>query len=336
MNKINFYVFMQLFKSCTLIFFIFISIAWLLQTSRLFNIINIIQVKYTDIIILSGFLIPSLINITFPFILIFGIVLCFIKLEKDKEIIAIYSLGFGSQSIKYPLIVFGFFLSFLYLLFNFYISPFIYEKYKENEFELRNTINFEKFVLSNFIELNKSTVLDFEKNQKNFKNIFIKISEDNDSIIYSKKGQILSNNEEHSFNLIDGFKIDILDNEIEKLEFNTYSLLVPKNNKITYKNFDKNTQTFLDDIKSKNISNLLIKISDIIIFILIIIFYYKNNIIKHNYLLSNNIKFIVISIFVLIINQLIKNTEMNVNNLNLFIILNLFVFFIISNFSKIK
>ena len=32
---------MQLFKSCTLIFFIFISIAWLLQTSRLFTIINI-------------------------------------------------------------------------------------------------------------------------------------------------------------------------------------------------------------------------------------------------------------------------------------------------------
>ena len=102
---------MQLFKSCTLIFFIFISIAWLLQTSRLFTIINIIQVKYIDIIILSSFLLPSLVNITFPFILIFGIVLCFIKLDKDKEIVAIYSLGFGSKSIKKRLLVFSIFLS---------------------------------------------------------------------------------------------------------------------------------------------------------------------------------------------------------------------------------
>ena len=95
MNKINFYIFMQLFKSCTLIFFIFLSIAWLLQTSRLFSIINIVQIKFIDIFTLSIFLLPSLINITFPFILIFGVVLCFIKLDKDKEIIAIYSLGFG-------------------------------------------------------------------------------------------------------------------------------------------------------------------------------------------------------------------------------------------------
>ena len=327
---------MQLFKSCTLIFFIFISIAWLLQTSRLFTIINIIQVKYIDIIILSSFLLPSLVNITFPFILIFGIVLCFIKLDKDKEIVAIYSLGFGSKSVRNPLLVFSIFLTLLYLIINFFLSPLVYDKYKENEFKLRNTINFEKFMLSNFIELNDKTVLDFQKKENNFKNIFLKISKENDSIIFSKKGQIISNNKNHIFNLIDGFKIDILDREIEKLEFNSYTLSIPKDNNIQYDNIDKNTQTLIDDLKNNNIPNILIKISDITIFIFIVIFYYKNNILKHNYLLSNNLKFIVVSIFFLILNQLVKNAEMDFNNLIIFISINLIVFLTYITFSKTK
>ena len=90
-----------------------------------------VQIKFIDIFTLSIFLLPSLINITFPFILIFGVVLCFIKLDKDKEIIAIYSLGFGSNSIKYPLLSFGLILTLFYIIFNFYLSPIIYEKYNE-------------------------------------------------------------------------------------------------------------------------------------------------------------------------------------------------------------
>ena len=336
MNKINNYVFIQLFKSCTLIFFIFISIAWLLQTSRLFTIINIIQVKYLDIIILSSYLLPSLINITFPFVIIFGIVLCFTKLEKDKEIIAIYSLGFGSNSIKKPLFVFGIIITTIYLIFNFYLSPFVYEKYKEYEFELRNTINFEKFVLSNFIEINNKTILDFENNNKNFENIFIKIEEENESIIYSKKGVITSNKNEHIFNLIEGFKINIFEKEIEKLEFNSYSLLVPKKNKNVYDNIDQNTKTFIDDIKSSNLNNIILKFSDIFLFILIFILFYYSNILKHNYKLFNNIKFILVSILVLIINQLIKNTELTLNSLLIFIFINIIIFVIfIMTFKKL-
>ena len=41
-------------------------------------------------------------------------------------------------------------------------------------------------------------------------------------LIYAKKGKISSKGESHKFNLIEGFKIDILENEIEKLEFDTY------------------------------------------------------------------------------------------------------------------
>ena len=44
MNKINLYVFSQIIKSCTLVFFIFVSIAWLMQLSRLLSAMNNLQI----------------------------------------------------------------------------------------------------------------------------------------------------------------------------------------------------------------------------------------------------------------------------------------------------
>ena len=48
--------------------------------------LNVIQIKIINVFILSIYMIPNLINITLPFIVIFGLVLCFYKLDKDKEI----------------------------------------------------------------------------------------------------------------------------------------------------------------------------------------------------------------------------------------------------------
>ena len=77
MNKISAYIFIQIFKGCSLIFFIFVSIAWLLQLTRLISLTNLIQVDIITIIILSFYLLPYLITIIMPFVLIFGILLCF-------------------------------------------------------------------------------------------------------------------------------------------------------------------------------------------------------------------------------------------------------------------
>ena len=103
MNKINLYVFSQIVKSCTLVFFIFISIAWLMQLSRLFSYMNTLQINFISIFALSTWLIPNLLNVIFPLIIIFGLVLSFIKLHKDKEIDAIFSLGLSTNELKKPI-----------------------------------------------------------------------------------------------------------------------------------------------------------------------------------------------------------------------------------------
>ena len=90
LNKINVYVLFQILKSFTLVFFIFLSISWLLQLTRLFSLTNLIQINFINILQLSVYLIPNILTVIIPFILIFGILLCFIKLSKDREIIAVY------------------------------------------------------------------------------------------------------------------------------------------------------------------------------------------------------------------------------------------------------
>ena len=82
-KKIDKYIFLEISKGFLLILFIFLSISWLLQFTRLLSLTNLIQVDILTIFYLSFFLIPNLITIIIPFVVIFGLVITFLKLHKD-------------------------------------------------------------------------------------------------------------------------------------------------------------------------------------------------------------------------------------------------------------
>ena len=220
MNKINLYIFNQIVKSCTLVFFIFVSIAWLMQISRIFTMMNNLNIQFLDILSLSMWLIPNLINVTLPFITIFGLVLAFIKFERDKEIIAIYSLGLSTSEIKKPIIFLLVICIGIYFILNFIISPYSYDIYKKKEFELRNKIEFDKINISNFIELDNNLLIDFENNNQKFEDILINFINEDDNIIYAKSGTIIDEDNKLVFTLFNGFKLAINNEEIEKLKEN--------------------------------------------------------------------------------------------------------------------
>ncbi len=313
-NRINYYIFFHLLKSCCLIFFIFLSVSWLLQITRLFGLTNLVQIDVLNIIYLSVFLIPNLITVIIPFIIIFGILLCFIKLNKDKELIAIYSLGLEIQPIKYSIFIFTLLLIMFYSLLNFYISPKIYEQYKQNEFELRNKIDLNRVVTTNFLKINDKTTVDFKNKGKFFEDIFINFKDESENIIFAKKGKIKNDNNFIIFQLIDGFKLSInKNNNIEKLEFANYLFKIKNENSLEFYNYDRNSFTIFDDIENKNYLNISYKTIDIILTILIIFIFYKNNIINVKFDLKNNLIFIFYSVLILITNQLLKNSEVNLS-----------------------
>ena len=312
MKKIDKYIFLEILKGCLLILFIFLSISWLLQFSRLISLTNLIQVDIITIFYLSMFLIPNLISVIMPFVIIFGLIITFIKLHKDKEIISIYSLGLSTNSLSRSLKYFTILIILILLSFNFYISPKIYKEYKLKEFEIRNKIDFEKIVISNFLQINKNTFLDFKKDNQEFKEVFIKFSGNNDNLIYAKNATIIQDNDFFIFNLIDGFKITIIaDNKIEKLEFDNYNLKIKNNKFKTFDNFDKNTFNIFDDIKSKNYLNITHKGADVIFVLIIILFFYFKNIKVYRFDFYYLFIFITFSSILLILNQLLKNLEIS-------------------------
>ena len=310
MNKINLYIFNQIVKSCTLVFFIFVSIAWLMQISRLFTMMNNLNIQFLDIIILSMWLVPNLINVTLPFITIFGLVLAFIKFEKDKEIVAIYSLGLSISEIKKPIIFLLIFCIGISFLLNFIFSPYSYEIYKKKEFELRNKIEFDKINISNFIELDNNLLIDFENNNQKFEDILINFINEDNNLIYAKSGKIIDEDNKLVFTLFNGFKLAINNEEIEKLKFENYRIEFPSIKKNVYKNFDKNTVGIYELLNYKKDSNkiiLLQKTTDIFIILSFVLYFYLYIIKKNNYTHNNFFLFTIFTIFILITDNFLEN-----------------------------
>ncbi len=329
-SRINFYLFFQICKYFALILFIFLSVAWLLQITRLFTITNFMHIEVIEIIFLSFYLIPNIVNVIVPFILIFCLLLCFTRLNKDNELIAILYLGFGLKPFKNTLIFFTIFLLFFFSLLNFYLSPVIYEKYKIQEKELRNTIDFNNMTFSNFLNLNKNTILDFKKKNNQYIDIFISFKDEKYNIVYAKKGNIYNEKNFYKFQLSNGYKISVDEfNQVEKLEFLNYVLSIENKNINTDIISDRNTYTIFDDLDSYNYLNLSFKILDLFLIICIIILFYVNNLKKIKFNTTNNIFFSLLTISILIFNQILKNSEIILFNYTITLMSLIFFAFLI-------
>jgi lipopolysaccharide export LptBFGC system permease protein LptF len=329
MNKIDKYIFFELSKGCLFILFIFLSISWLLQFTRLVSLTNLIQVDIFTIFYLSIFLIPNLVTVILPIVIIFGLILSFLKLHRDKEIISMYSLGLKTNAIIKALFIFSVMSILLLLVFSLYLSPKIYKEYKIKEYEIRNNIDFEKIIVSNFIEINTNTFLDFKKDKEKFTEVFIKFKNEKDNFIYAEEATITQDINKFIFKLINGFRVTVVEkNKIEKLEFENYKLDIINNNFKTYDNFDKNTFSIFDDIRNKNYLNIVHKITDTIIVIIIILFFYFNNIKYYRFDFYYLTIFLFVSSVLLILNQIVINLEINYV-LNVLIFSSIFFTFII-------
>ena len=336
MKKINLYVFIQIIKSCTLVFFIFISIAWLLQISRLFSYLNNLQIDFVNVLFLSFFLIPNLINVTLPFIIIFGLIIAFIKFDKDKEIIAIFSLGLSIKEILKPFFLISIIAIFLYLFLNLFFSPYIYDKYKQKEFDLRNSINLDNINISNFIQLDENLILDFSKKEDVFEDVFIRFIGENENIVFAKKARIIKEPKKFIFNLSEGFKLSFINNKIEKLEFENYKLNFPLKNENNYNNYDKNTLTLFNLIKYKDYKSMIERMFDTLILITVIIFFYFNNIKDNKFSINHIFIYLFLSILIIIFQNIIKNLDFSLQFSFLLNIINFSIIYLFMLINKFK
>ena len=336
MKKINLYVFIQIIKSCTLVFFIFVSIAWLLQISRLFSYLSNLKIDFVNVLFLSFFLIPNLINVTLPFIIIFGLIIAFIKFDKDKEIIAIFSLGLSIKEILKPFFLISIITIFLYLFLNLFFSPYIYDKYKQKEFDLRNSINLDNINISNFIQLDENLILDFSKKEDVFEDVFIRFIGENENIVFAKKARIIKEPKKFIFNLSEGFKLSFMNNKIEKLEFENYKLNFPLKNENNYNNYDKNTLTLFNLIKYKDYKSMIERMFDTLILLTVIIFFYFNNIKGNKFSINHIFIYLFLSMLIIIFQNIIKNLDFSLQFSFLLNIINFSIIYLFMLINKFK
>ena len=334
-SLINYYLFTQILKNFFLILFIFLSVAWILQITRLFTVTNFIHVEILEILFLSLYLIPNIITIILPFIIIFGLLLCFVKLKKDNELISILSLGFGLRPFKITILLFSIVIIITFIFLSLYISPKIYEQYKIKELEMRNKLDFNNIKVSNFLNLDNSTILDFKKGRDEYFDIMISYTDSKENLIYAKRGNIINENDQYRFELINGFKISIDNKEqVEKLEFLNYILKIDNKNILNNEINDNNTYTIFDDLDSKNYINIIFKITDFIILIYIIFLFYTNHLKDINFNTSNNIYYSLSCIFVLITNQILKNSNITINKYTISILSIIIISLTLTYFKK--
>ena len=231
-------------------------------------------------------------------------------LDKDKELIAMFSLGLSIKEIKLPIIIITFIFMSIYIFLNLFVSPYVYKEYKEKEFKIKNEINIDDINLSNFLEI-ENIILDFKKDNNEFKEIFINYKEKKENIIYAKKGKIINEDGKIIFNLFNGFKLSFIDEENEKLEFENYKLEFLLNSLPTYKIFDKNSQTILNLIEEKNYSMMVEKFFDFLVLLIVIYLFYKFNIKGNNYKLNSIFVFLFVSLLINIFHNIIKNIDLD-------------------------
>ena len=297
---------------------------------------NNLQIDFENVLFLSFFLIPNLINVTLPFIIIFGLIIAFIKFDKDKEIIAIFSLGLSIKEILKPFFLISIITIFLYLFLNLFFSPYIYDKYKQKEFDLRNSINLDNINISNFIQLDENLILDFSKKEDVFEDVFIRFIGENENIVFAKKARIIKEPKKFIFNLSEGFKLSFINNKIEKLEFENYKLNFPLKNENNYNNYDKNTLTLFNLIKYKDYKSMIERMFDTLILLTVIIFFYFNNIKDNKFSINHIFIYLFFSILIIIFQNIIKNLDFSLQFSFLLNIINFSIIYLFMLINKFK
>ena len=102
-----------------------------------------------------------------------------------------YALGLKTNAIIKALFFFTLISILFLLILSMYLSPKIYKEYKIKEHEIRNKIDFEKIIVSNFLKLMKIHFLISKKLTKNIKRFLLNLKMKKIILFMQKKQQLL-------------------------------------------------------------------------------------------------------------------------------------------------
>ena len=168
------YIFKMSILNTLISFLVIIGLVWVSQSFRSIKFIFEKGGTILDFFKLSIFSMPAWLSISISFGVFFGVFITFIKLENDRELIAMKSAGLNSLQLSYPIFVLGTILSmFLFLNFHF-LLPKSYSFYKNYEDNLRYKKPPILFKENSFFHIDKKTFFAKSINGNQLNKLFIK------------------------------------------------------------------------------------------------------------------------------------------------------------------
>lgn len=153
---------------------ILIGAVWLTQSLRFIEIIVNHSVSLGGYFALIVYLIPDLMATILPICLLIGGLHVYSKLTADHEIQVIRALGLSNFQISKPLIVLGLFVTFLVFIINIYIMPLSFQKFRNQEYQIKNQFSASLIREGSFNVINGTTAYVRERGpQGEFKGILI-------------------------------------------------------------------------------------------------------------------------------------------------------------------
>ena len=256
---LTWYIFRQTLSNVIISTFVFVGIIWLSQSFKTIKLIINKGAGLLEFFILSAYSLPSWLLIAIPFGTFAGCMISYLKLQNDKEILVMKSVGINPLRLSNPALFIAILASIILFIISHFIMPKTYKNFKILQNEIRN--NSKSLIIRDniFIDLNKyQTIFIHSFNENNeLEEIFIQDRSDPKFVVefFSKKGNLNFDNNV-ILNMQDGTRIST-DSKGRStiLSFKSYDIeIIQENNKkISSRVIEYNEYNFYELLKmSKN------------------------------------------------------------------------------------
>lgn len=204
------------------------GVLWITQSVRVMDLIVNKGIKISDFLMLSAYLLPSLMFIIMPIATLGATISILSKANHDKEIIVLKSFGLSTFQIMKPFIYSALLFTALGYVFSLYLLPKSYQEFKHLQSFLRNhyaSTMLEEGVFSDKIN---DFIIYIEKREKNnsFSNIFAYSTKQQGKAItiIAEKGKI--DNDTSQFIVQNGVhqEHNLSTNQITMMTFDHYTI----------------------------------------------------------------------------------------------------------------
>jgi len=217
-----------------------------------------------------------------------------------------------------------------------YISPYSYETYKKDEFNLRTSLDIENIGLNNFYDFNNEIIINFEKEGDIFTNLFIYQTSPKKNIILANKSEMNLDKNTLYLKLYDGFKAEVKETSNEILVYDKYNFDLNLNNNEIYNNSDINTYNITKLLKDKNFIIINQRIVDSLLLLTLIFIITNHLLINLKFNLRDLILIVIMSVSIIFFDNILGNLSTNNNFIVLLMYFNIsFPFLFILKLNKI-